>query len=674
MKSQFGDRISYIGGDQSNGYPQSTPEIRNTNAEMRRALHPHMRVWYHVPKPMKRTLRKFRFNFSSKPKKRKSIRHHHQVVGGFIVIASLLVLSNIALILMPAVRVAASSADNVRGWVWSAQGGWLSMNSINPEAPSSYSWGVNINPATRAMTGFAWSASHGWMCFGSSCASFCPGLAPDGQPAIASSDGSGNLEGWAKFCSLGSDGWVSLNCSNMAECATSNYKVSVNFSTGVFTGWAWHASTGNSGWGWMDFSRVTMNAATESAADNPLLCRNGLDDDLDGAIDCADTGCMYQEPTCPATEVNCALIGNTNCCANSIDDDGDGSIDCLDTDVGDCSSIPACQPEVCTDGIDNNGNGQIDCDDAQCIGAPGCEICDNAPIDDDGDGDVDCDDSDCFTSPLCTPAWLESKFGNVYAAQGIEGNPPPALRSNATYCLSTAGTITGFSSEHGCEETGEASVDLPIGPDGYASALGRIDVNGILSGRYGQVKTITSAAQIDSPMSGKVFLYEPTSCSSPFILPAMTFNNAAGGETRGSGLLVIKGCDLRITGNLNYQAAGATGYLRNLASLGILVLSKYQGSTRLYGGRVVVDPGVTQVVGSIFAEHSISTGSTGDRRTDEQLHMYGSLVSRQILFERQWSSPDEPAEKVEFDGRAIVNPPPGFQDAAKSLPSLSDRY
>lgn len=624
---------------------------------------------------MKRTLRKFRFNFFARSREKKAIRHHHQVVGGFVVAAAILAIANIAVLLTPTFRASATSTDNVQGWVWSAQGGWLSMNNINPEAPSAYSWGVNIDPTTRVMTGFAWSPNNGWVCFGSSCTASCPGTTPAGGLPAASADVSGNISGWAKFCSLGTEGWISLNCSNMAECATSNYKVSVNFSTGLFTGWGWHSSTGNSGWGWMDFSRVTMGAGVESATSNPVLCRNGLDDDLDGKIDCADTGCMYQEPTCPATEVNCALIGGSNCCANGVNDDGDTQIDCADTGVGDCSSQIQCQPEVCTDGIDNNGNSQIDCDDSQCVGKPGCEVCNNAPTDDDGDGDIDCADSDCFTSPLCTPAWLESKFGNVYASQGISGNAPPALKSNATYCLSTSGAIAGFSSEQGCEETGQQAVDLPVGTDGYASALGRIDVNGILNGRYGQVKTITNASQIDTnPMAGKVFVYDDPTCASPFVLPATTFNNATGANTRGSGLLVIKGCDLRITGNLNYQASGATSYLRNLASLGVLVLSKYNGTTYQRGGRVIIDPNVTQLVGAFFAERSIETGSTGDRRTDQQLRVYGAIVSREIRFQRRWSSPDEPAEKVEFDGRAIVNPPPGFQDAAKSLPTLSDRY
>ena len=599
-----------------------------------------------------------------------TLRANHHLVGLFTIAAALLLLLNISLVFFPSERADATTSDNVIGWAWSSGGGWLSMNDTNSGAGGG-AYGVNVNPSTQVMTGFAWSPNTGWVCVGSTCTASCPGNTPEGAASYAYVDGSGDIHGWMKFCNLGTDGWVSLNCANQSTCGTSDYNVHVNYGTGQFSGWAWHSLTSGVGWGWIDFSLVQMDTANvEDFSTNPLLCRNGLDDDLDSDFDCADSGCTFQEPACPATELNCSLIGQVDCCSNSFDDDYDGSVDCDDPN---CSSAMICQPEICDNGIDDNGINGMDCDDPECFGAPGCEICDNG-IEDDGDGDIDCDDSDCTTAPECTPAWLQSKFGNVYATLGIEGNAPPPGQANATYCLTSSGSITGFSSELGCEEAGESAIDLPIGPDGYASKLGQMDVSGIISGRYGEVETITNASQIDSPLAGKVYYYNNPSCSTPFILPSTTFMNATGSNSRGSGLLVINGCDLQITGNLSYQSGGVTQYLRNLASFGILVLGQYSGSTYQQGGNLYIDPSVTQIVGTVYAERSIHTGTTGDRLTDSQLEVYGALVSREILLERRWSSPTEAAEVVEFDGRGVVNPPPGFQDVAKSLPVLSDRY
>ena len=54
-------------------------------------------------------------------------------------------------------------------------------------------------------------------------------------------------------------------------------------------------------------------------------------------------------------------------CDNELDDDGDGATDCAD---GDCVDFPACQTgaEDCFDGVDNDGDGAADCLDSDCSG------------------------------------------------------------------------------------------------------------------------------------------------------------------------------------------------------------------------------------------------------------------------------------------------------------------
>ena len=88
-----------------------------------------------------------------------------------------------------------------------------------------------------------------------------------------------------------------------------------------------------------------------------LTCDDGLDNDGDELIDCYD-------PDCCDDVVNCAVCYADDC----TDDDADGYYvqaecgveqDCDDTQAG---VNPGVVNEVCADGLDNNCNGYVDCD------------------------------------------------------------------------------------------------------------------------------------------------------------------------------------------------------------------------------------------------------------------------------------------------------------------------
>ena len=72
----------------------------------------------------------------------------------------------------------------------------------------------------------------------------------------------------------------------------------------------------------------------------PLVesCRNGLDDDGDGATDCADDECAGTADCVPPFED----------CTNGVDDDGDTRTDCADDE---CTAHVACRPS-CGDALD----------------------------------------------------------------------------------------------------------------------------------------------------------------------------------------------------------------------------------------------------------------------------------------------------------------------------------
>jgi hypothetical protein len=92
------------------------------------------------------------------------------------------------------------------------------------------------------------------------------------------------------------------------------------------------------------------------------ICSDGIDNDLDGNSDCADT------VDCAAA-ANCIEAGN---CNDGIDNDLDGDSDCADT--VDCAAAANCiEAGNCNDLIDNDLDGDTDCaDTADCGGDPAC--------------------------------------------------------------------------------------------------------------------------------------------------------------------------------------------------------------------------------------------------------------------------------------------------------------
>ena len=166
-------------------------------------------------------------------------------------------------------------------------------------------------------------------------------------------------------------------------------------------------------------------------------CSDGLDDDGDGEVDCADLdcagiGCDSFGRTCSTGVCGCPGGSVEDLCGDGIDQDCDGLVDCLDPDCdaracdarGRLCSMSACtctggsRESSCANGSDDDCDGDTDCDDMDCAGracgalgfvcgAGGCacggtaEDCTNG-IDDDCDGDTDCDDSEC-AAQSCGP-------------------------------------------------------------------------------------------------------------------------------------------------------------------------------------------------------------------------------------------------------------------------------
>lgn len=58
-------------------------------------------------------------------------------------------------------------------------------------------------------------------------------------------------------------------------------------------------------------------------------------------------------------------------CHDGVDNDGDGLIDCADDD---CATHSVCPEVDCEDGVDNDSDGLVDCEDDDCERATPCEL------------------------------------------------------------------------------------------------------------------------------------------------------------------------------------------------------------------------------------------------------------------------------------------------------------
>ncbi|MED6335970.1 MAG: hypothetical protein VYE81_11260 [Planctomycetota bacterium] len=105
-----------------------------------------------------------------------------------------------------------------------------------------------------------------------------------------------------------------------------------------------------------------------SVRQTEMACDDGVDDDLDDAIDCGDEDC--------AEAPHCELEGETSC-GDGHDNDGDTLADCADPG---CAGIAPCDPgpeSACDDGHDNDADGLTDCLDEDCAASacPGQDPC-----------------------------------------------------------------------------------------------------------------------------------------------------------------------------------------------------------------------------------------------------------------------------------------------------------
>lgn len=286
-----------------------------------------------------------------------------------------------------------------------------------------------------------------------------------------------------------------------------------------------------------------------------------------------------------------------------------------------------------------------------------------------------------FNPPILEiPAWLQTRYGDIYARRGLSGQPSPGY--NATYRILSGGGITQFTSAQG-QSTSWVSpefgrINFPTPETRYSNILGRLDVAGLTcqfnvsSGtcinRYGTtVKRITGTPP--TILNGIVYVYEGD-VTLGSVGSTIQFNNASDFDSA-AGTIIVRG-NLTINGDMVYEPSTALALTRfkNLASVAWIV-----------EGDVRVAPEVQSLVGNFVV---IGNGTACDPDADvpgcgqffscsgsgcdNPLTVSGLVMARKFKLDRTYRNQLQGSEVIIYDGRLLANTPPGLTDFAKALP------
>jgi hypothetical protein len=149
----------------------------------------------------------------------------------------------------------AALSDNVSGWAWSENIGWISFNGTNTASPINY--GVNINAGNGKFSGYAWTDTIGWLSFTSADLSGCPSAPCETRLNFDTN----KVVGWARFlagspAAAGWDGWVRFS----GTIPGTGEAYGVVRGGSALTGWAW----GGDVVGWIKVSGNTFKTELSS--------------------------------------------------------------------------------------------------------------------------------------------------------------------------------------------------------------------------------------------------------------------------------------------------------------------------------------------------------------------------------------------------------------------------
>ncbi|MBL7022269.1 hypothetical protein ISR92_03070 [Patescibacteria group bacterium] len=454
---------------------------------------------------------------------------------------------------------------------------------------------------------------------------------------------SNQITGWGWTDTFG---WISLNCINVyagendghitdAHCSNS-YGVSIDEDTGDISGRAWSTNIG-----WVDF--------------NPIL------DSSSGPIGAAypdtDNG-LYEYPVQLDIEIDPETLRVTKNLS------GWAVATFSSTEPTDNAWIRFRAGEECV-----TGPPDAITEDNYCV-----RLNENGYLagwawsgGEDGLGWI------YFDETFSGGPYIKTQYSDIYSGGTISGSRAPEGAYNATYCIISgdAADIT-LSSSQSCL-IGDIDIDFPDPTEAYNTAIVGVDLDylkatSITDNEYYDVGVVSYTIDefpSNASLDGKVYYFTSTTLDNVdyTINSSLGFSDANIGS--GAGTIVVDG-DLYINGNMEYKPLTPNN-LTEIASVSWVVL-----------GNVYIDKSVTKLVGAfvVLGDGTANSGKlyTGDDELDEtplQLSFSGMVVAKQIVLERTYFTGLAPAEIFEYDGRVLLNTPPGLGNFVGYLPEWS---
>jgi hypothetical protein len=135
--------------------------------------------------------------------------------------------------LNPHKYVEAGFSNNLSGYAWSDNIGWISFNCTDTNSCGTADYGVNVDQATGLLSGYAWSDNVGWVTFNQSDLAGCPASPCKAQLS------NGNLSGWAKVIAADATSSIPVQATTtvFSVAGTQTYVVPVGVSTITVKSW-----------------------------------------------------------------------------------------------------------------------------------------------------------------------------------------------------------------------------------------------------------------------------------------------------------------------------------------------------------------------------------------------------------------------------------------------------
>ncbi|MDD3284062.1 MAG: LamG domain-containing protein [Patescibacteria group bacterium] len=300
-------------------------------------------------------------------------------------------------------------------------------------------------------------------------------------------------------------------------------------------------------------------------------------------------------------------------------------------------------------------------------------------------------------------SYISTKYGNIYSRSNIGSDYtviPPLGYFNSTYMIQANGHIINWVSEgistttqgslfydYNTEEPWMSYYDSPSGfispvydypnkINDYGNILGNLDYEGLKKGIYGNVINNMPNEGVEDYnvcLGGKIYYTKPETGEYKLNVKvsgseiSYLFNNC----DNGSGVIIVDG-DLVINGDLKYDESIVESNNKELASIAWIIkgdlyingeVSDLAGTFIVLGNEDVTECG-SDLGNPVPKCGTIYTGSSAN-----QLVISGQILAKNFQLERTFrSSLREPSEIIIYDGRNIINPPPGLGDIIKSLP------